>query len=70
MAFCNVKYVTFQCFISCAFHKELHKTLRDNPKCAQMEHKAKLDPKDPGLNVKLSFDINERIIGIENKEIK
>ena len=36
-------------------------TLRDNPKCAQMEHKAKLDPKDPGLNVKLSFDVNERI---------
>ena len=26
-----------------------------------MEHKAKLDPKDPGLNVELSFDINERI---------
>jgi phosphoribosylformylglycinamidine synthase len=35
--------------------------LRDNPKCAEMEHKAKLDPKDPGLNVKLSFDINERV---------
>ena len=36
-------------------------SLRDNPECALMEHKAKLDPKDPGLNVELSFDINERI---------
>ena len=36
-------------------------SLRDNPKCAKMEHEAKLDVKDPGLNAKLSFDINERI---------
>jgi phosphoribosylformylglycinamidine synthase len=35
--------------------------LRDNPECAQQEFDAKFDEKDPGLNVKLSFDINEDI---------
>ena len=34
---------------------------RDNPECAKQEHNAKLDQQDPGLNVKLSFDINEDV---------
>jgi phosphoribosylformylglycinamidine synthase len=36
-------------------------SLRDNPACAQQEFDAKFDEKDPGLNVKLSFDINEDV---------
>lgn len=35
--------------------------LRDNPDCADEEHKAKANENDPGLNVKLSFDIKEDI---------
>ncbi|MFA0412778.1 phosphoribosylformylglycinamidine synthase [Vibrio renipiscarius] len=35
--------------------------LRDNPVCADQEHEAKKDNSDPGLNVKLSFDVNEDI---------
>ncbi len=35
--------------------------LRDNPECADQEHEAKANDTDPGLNVKLSFDINEDI---------
>ncbi|WP_102402145.1 phosphoribosylformylglycinamidine synthase [Vibrio cyclitrophicus] len=35
--------------------------LRDNPICADQEHEAKKDNSDPGLNVKLSFDVNEDI---------
>ncbi|WP_105903079.1 phosphoribosylformylglycinamidine synthase [Vibrio gangliei] len=35
--------------------------LRDNPACADQEFAAKKDNTDPGLNVKLSFDINEDI---------
>ncbi|PTA95971.1 phosphoribosylformylglycinamidine synthase [Kluyvera sp. Nf5] len=35
--------------------------LRDNPECADEEHQAKANDSDPGLNVKLSFDINEDI---------
>ncbi|TLX45770.1 phosphoribosylformylglycinamidine synthase [Pseudoalteromonas phenolica] len=35
--------------------------LRDNPECAKQEFDAKFDEKDPGLNVKLSFDLNEDI---------
>ena len=35
--------------------------LRDNPECADQEHNAKANDSDPGLNVKLSFDINEDI---------
>lgn len=35
--------------------------LRDNPECADEEHQAKANDTDPGLNVKLSFDINEDI---------
>ncbi len=34
---------------------------RDNPVCAAQEHAAKADQKDPGLNVKLSFDLNEDV---------
>ncbi|TMP57621.1 phosphoribosylformylglycinamidine synthase [Pseudoalteromonas sp. S1612] len=34
---------------------------RDNPECAKQEFDAKLDAKDPGLNVKLNFDLNEDI---------
>ncbi|WP_241569646.1 phosphoribosylformylglycinamidine synthase [Rosenbergiella collisarenosi] len=35
--------------------------LRDNPACADEEHHAKLEERDPGLNVSLSFDPNEDI---------
>ncbi|ODS10640.1 phosphoribosylformylglycinamidine synthase [Vibrio scophthalmi] len=35
--------------------------LRDNPACADQEHEAKKDNLDPGLNVKLSFDVNQDI---------
>ncbi|WP_462150754.1 phosphoribosylformylglycinamidine synthase [Pseudoalteromonas xiamenensis] len=35
--------------------------MRDNPECAKQEFEAKFDAKDPGLNVKLSFDLNEDI---------
>ncbi|WP_086982482.1 phosphoribosylformylglycinamidine synthase [Vibrio aphrogenes] len=35
--------------------------LRDNSACADQEFAAKADNSDPGLNVKLSFDINEDI---------
>lgn len=35
--------------------------LRDNPACADQEHEAKANDNDPGLNVKLSFDLNEDI---------
>ncbi|MEC8206526.1 MAG: phosphoribosylformylglycinamidine synthase subunit PurQ, partial [Pseudomonadota bacterium] len=34
---------------------------RDNPECAKQEFDAKFDAKDPGLNVKLSFDLNEDV---------
>jgi phosphoribosylformylglycinamidine synthase len=33
--------------------------LRDNPTCAQQEYDRILDAKDPGLHVKLSYDVNE-----------
>ncbi|MFH2135838.1 MAG: phosphoribosylformylglycinamidine synthase, partial [Pseudomonadota bacterium] len=36
-------------------------TLRDNPTCAQQEYDRILDAKDPGLHVKLSYDVNESI---------
>ncbi|MGO2323475.1 phosphoribosylformylglycinamidine synthase [Vibrio casei] len=36
-------------------------TMRDNPACAEQEHAAKADNSDPGLNVKLTFDINEDV---------
>lgn len=35
--------------------------LRDNPSCADQEHQAKLDERDPGLNVSLSFDPSDDI---------
>ncbi|WP_434996882.1 phosphoribosylformylglycinamidine synthase [Vibrio scophthalmi] len=35
--------------------------LRDNPACADQEHEAKKDNLDPGLNVKLSFDVKQDI---------
>ena len=34
---------------------------RDNPECAKQEFDAKFDEKDPGLNVKLNFDLNDDI---------
>jgi phosphoribosylformylglycinamidine synthase len=36
-------------------------SLRDNPKCAQQEYDQLLQLDDPGLNVSLSFDVNENI---------
>ncbi|MBK5144897.1 phosphoribosylformylglycinamidine synthase [Budviciaceae bacterium BWR-B9] len=35
--------------------------LRDNPDCADMEHQAKQQANDPGLNVNLSFDVKDDI---------
>ncbi len=35
--------------------------LRDNPDCAQQEFDAKLDAADPGLNVNLTFDVQEDV---------
>jgi phosphoribosylformylglycinamidine synthase len=35
--------------------------LRDNPECARQEFDRLLDARDPGLSVKLSFDLNEDI---------
>ncbi len=35
--------------------------LRDNPACAKSEFDAKSDAKDPGLNVKTTYDINEDV---------
>jgi phosphoribosylformylglycinamidine synthase len=35
--------------------------IRDNPVCAQQEYDRILDVSDPGLNVQLSFDINDDI---------
>ncbi|MGN1393528.1 MAG: phosphoribosylformylglycinamidine synthase [Succinivibrionaceae bacterium] len=35
--------------------------LRDNPACARSEFDAKSDAKDPGLNVSLTFDVNEDV---------
>lgn len=36
--------------------------LRDNPTCAQQEYDRILDAKDPGLHVKLTYDVNEIIL--------
>ncbi len=36
--------------------------LRDNPECAQQEFEVKFDTEDPGLNVELTFDINDDIV--------
>jgi phosphoribosylformylglycinamidine synthase len=36
-------------------------SLRDNPSCAQEEFELKSDNNDPGLNVKLTFDMNEDV---------
>ena len=36
--------------------------LRDNPVCAQQEYDRILDASDPGLHVRLGFDINEDIV--------
>jgi len=35
--------------------------LRDNPACAQQEYDRILDAKDPGLHVKLTYDVNDGI---------
>src|SRR5690606_21188896 len=37
--------------------------LRDTPEGAKQEFAAKADAADPGLNVKLSFDINQDVAG-------
>jgi phosphoribosylformylglycinamidine synthase len=36
--------------------------LRDNPACARQEYDCILDAADPGLHVKLTYDLNENII--------
>jgi len=35
--------------------------LRDNPECADQEHQAKAHDNDPGLNVKLTFKLNDDV---------
>ncbi|MFT6094519.1 MAG: phosphoribosylformylglycinamidine synthase [Pseudohongiellaceae bacterium] len=35
--------------------------IRDNSECAQQEYDSLLDDADPGLNIKLSFDVNDNI---------
>ena len=35
--------------------------LRDNPDCAEQEHAAKADVKDPGLHANLSFDVTQDV---------
>jgi len=35
--------------------------IRDNSECAQQEYDSLLDDTDPGLNIKLSFDVNDNI---------
>ncbi|WDE06615.1 phosphoribosylformylglycinamidine synthase [Thalassomonas viridans] len=37
-------------------------SMRDNPECAQQEHDVKFDTEDPGLNVELTYDLNEDIV--------
>jgi phosphoribosylformylglycinamidine synthase len=44
-----------QTWAQTTFHMQ---KLRDNPSCAEQEHNAKADVKDPGLHAKLSFDVN------------
>jgi phosphoribosylformylglycinamidine synthase len=39
----------------------LMQRMRDNPACADSEHQAKQDVKDPGLNVNLTFDLNQDV---------
>ena len=36
-------------------------SLRDNPECAKQEHDAKADVQDPGIQIDLSFDLNEDV---------
>jgi phosphoribosylformylglycinamidine synthase len=36
-------------------------TLRDDPACAEEEHRLRLDDRDPGQFAKLSFDLNEDV---------
>jgi len=35
--------------------------MRDNPECSQQEFETKLDAGDPGLHVKLNFDVSENV---------
>ncbi|KEY91704.1 phosphoribosylformylglycinamidine synthase [Candidatus Photodesmus blepharus] len=44
--------------------------LRDNSACARQEYEAKKDNLDPGLSVKLSFDVNEDILFMVNISAK
>ena len=37
-------------------------SMRDNPACAQQEFDVKFDTEDPGLNVDLTYDLNEDIV--------
>ncbi|MBU1214371.1 MAG: phosphoribosylformylglycinamidine synthase [Gammaproteobacteria bacterium] len=43
--------------------------LRDNPTCAQQEYDRILDAKDPGLHVKLSYDVNENILSTQHSTL-
>ncbi|TXT23463.1 MAG: phosphoribosylformylglycinamidine synthase, partial [Gallionellaceae bacterium] len=38
--------------------------LRDNPDCAQQEYDRILDAADPGLHVKLTYDVNENVFSV------
>ena len=49
-------------YVSCGRKQvfEMQK-LRDNPECAEQEYALKTDDENPGLHVKLSFDLNEDV---------
>ncbi len=42
--------------------------LRDNPKCAEQEHALRLDPKNPGINPKITFDFVTEVTEERNTE--
>jgi len=43
--------------------------LRDNPICAQQEYDRILDAHDPGLHVKLTYDLNENLVGVAGRDL-
>ncbi len=38
-------------------------TLRDNPACAESEHRLRVDPKNPGITPKVTFDVGSPLAG-------
>lgn len=56
--YCESRFALRALWAETTYHMQ---SLRDNPECAKQEFDAKLDENDPGLNVSLSFDVNEDI---------